>query len=294
MAFTQGGVIAYRYSPPGSPETDAVYIVRPPGTGDFSGQDNKLAKYNGASWAFTSAEVGFQFRVIEGLTETTPGTAIWDGSKWLLSWRIATIDQPNYIIIGDGDGGSGEDGAPGPRGADGAAGAAGSPGATGPTGPPGPPGVDGADGADGEPGPRGATGPQGEPCGGGGSATTVEVNVGSTPIWQGKFTITDAGITTAKKILCWQAPGPYTGKGTRADEAAMQQVSIIAVEPGTGSAVAYWQTAPMITISPLITLAPNFGNGTAANSGTNRDVQAKALRIGKIRGNVKFTYLIFA
>lgn len=295
MAFNQGGVVAYLSAPPGSPETDSVYIVKAPGTGAFEGQSNKLAKWNGSSWSFTSAEIGYDFRVLQTDTTGSQGSAYWDGLKWFRSWAVVEIDQPRYVMMDSGDGGSGEDGAPGPRGADGAAGAAGG------TGPAGPAGQiiyieaePGDDGPMGPPGARGATGPQGEPGGGGGSATTVEVNVGSTPIWQGKFTITDAGITTAKKILCWQAPGPYTGKGTRADEAAMQQVSVIAVEPGTGSAVAYWQTAPMITVSPLQTRAPNFGGGTAANSGTNRDVQSKALRIGKIRGNVKFTYLIFA
>lgn len=130
--------------------------------------------------------------------------------------------------------------------------------------------------------------------GGGASATTIEQDLGSVATFRGKFTITDAAITSSKKVLCWQAPGPYTGKGTLADESDMQPVSVISVEPLSGSAVVRWQTPPMIVESPLPTRAPNFGGGTAANSGTNRDVRTTATRIGKVRGNVKFSYMVLA
>jgi hypothetical protein len=130
--------------------------------------------------------------------------------------------------------------------------------------------------------------------GGGASATTVEVNLAATPKWSGRFTITDAAIASTSKVMCWQAPGPYTGKGTRADEAEMQPVSVVAVNPATGSATVYWQTPPMVVESFLGTLAPSFGSGTAANSGTNRDRQTVAKRLGKVHGNVKFSYVVFA
>lgn len=127
------------------------------------------------------------------------------------------------------------------------------------------------------------------------SATTVETDLGSTAVTSGKFTITDAAVTGSSKILCWQAPGPYTGKGTRADEAEMQPVQVIAVEPGTGSAVVKWQTPPMIVESQdNQRLAPNMGSGTLANSGTNRNIPFTAKRIGKVRGNVKFSYMVLA
>jgi hypothetical protein len=133
------------------------------------------------------------------------------------------------------------------------------------------------------------------PGGGSPSATTVEVDFGSTPVWSGKFTITDAAISATSKVLCWQAPGPYTGKGARADEAEMQPVEVIAVEPGSGSAVVKWQTPPMLVeINAIGRLAPNFGGGTAANSGTNRDILTKVNRLGKVRGNVKFSYLVLS
>lgn len=57
--------------------------------------------------------------------------------------------------------------------------------------------------------------------GGGGSTifTTVEKNLGTVPRLQGEFTIAGAGFTVGRPVLIVQASGPYTGKGTRADEA---------------------------------------------------------------------------
>jgi hypothetical protein len=127
--------------------------------------------------------------------------------------------------------------------------------------------------------------------GAGASATTTEKDLGSTPTWRGKFTITDATISGTSKVLCWQAPGPYTGKGTRADEAEMQPVSVIAVEPASGSAVVKWETPPMIAESPLATISSPLGNGAPSASS---DRQTRATRLGKVRGNVKFSYVVFS
>jgi hypothetical protein len=145
------------------------------------------------------------------------------------------------------------------------------------------------------PGQKGDTGPQGPAGGGGGSATTIEQNLGSTATWRGKFTITDATITPTSKVLAWQAPGPYTGKGARADEAELQPVSVIAVEPATGSAVLKWQTPPIVTMQPN----PRMGQWQTGvtNVVTNpKDPQNVAsmiaTRIHKVRGNVKFTYMV--
>lgn len=124
------------------------------------------------------------------------------------------------------------------------------------------------------------------------SATTVEVNLGSAAVWTGKFTITDAAISGTSKVLCWQAPGPYTGKGTRADEAELQPVSVIAVEPGSGSAVVKWQTPPMLSESTIPTIGWN--STLAATTSRNRDYQTTAMRIGKVRGNIKFSYTVMA
>lgn len=126
--------------------------------------------------------------------------------------------------------------------------------------------------------------------GGGASATTIERDLGTTPTWRGTFTITDAAITTSSKVLCWQASGPYTGKGTRADEAELAPVSVIAVEPANGSAVVKWETPPMV-VWPIASNAPRVA---AAGSLTTLDVRATASRIGKLRGKVKFSYQVLA
>lgn len=63
--------------------------------------------------------------------------------------------------------------------------------------------------------------------GGGGSPviTTVEVSLGSVPRRAGRFTISGIGLTVDKPVMIQQANGPYTSKGTRADEAEMDQVT---------------------------------------------------------------------
>lgn len=125
-------------------------------------------------------------------------------------------------------------------------------------------------------------------------ADTVEVDLGSAAVSEGKFTITDAGISATSKVLCWQAPGPYTGKGTLADEAAMSPVQVVAVEALEGSAVVYWQTPPEMVVVPLEGISALLGGGTSANNGTNRDLRFVACRRGFVVGNVKFTYTIFS
>jgi hypothetical protein len=232
-------------------------------------------------------------------------------------------------IFFDYEGEQGEQGWPGPKGADGVIGTNGAQGPVGPAvyleaesiegdmGPPGPAGANGAAGANGSPGAQGpagpalfflheppepetawpgatgATGPQGPAGGGGGSATTVEKNLGATAGFTGKFTITDATISGTSKVLCWQACGPYTGKGTRADEAEMQPVNVICVEPASGSATVRWQTPPMIRPTNL----PSAGGQPASAIIPGlKDVQALSMlgasRLGKVRGNVKFTYMV--
>lgn len=132
--------------------------------------------------------------------------------------------------------------------------------------------------------------------GAGSSATTVEADIGVTPKFAGKFTITDAAISGTSKVMCWQAPGPYTGKGTRADEAEMQPVQVVSVEPGSGSAVVKWQTPPMSGMVREVQAGRlNAAGATFDRLGNQRwpDVFSP-VRIGRVRGNVKFSYVVFA
>lgn len=127
-------------------------------------------------------------------------------------------------------------------------------------------------------------------AGGSPTATTIEVNLGSTPVSSGKFTITDAAITATSKVLVWQAPGPYTGKGSRPDEAAMQPVQVIATVAGPGVAIVHWQTPPIYVA--VVVPRPGGGRGSSANAAI-ADVQFVGRRLGLIRGNVKFSYTVF-
>lgn len=251
-----------------------------------------------------------------GLALFVSGTP--DGTKFLgddATWK--NVPSGSSVVPGQ-DGEDGDDGIPGRIGGDGAAGAAGT---SGSNGPPGFDGEDGTDalvllqpivttnnnitsttnfifveGEDGEDAPviPGTKGDTGAPGGGGGSATTVEVNLGATAQWTGKFTITDATITATSKVLCWQAPGPYTSKGTRADEAELQPVQVIAVEPATGTALVKWQTPPMITFPYNPRVAGTSSTPPALPKDLQQFADRIATRLGKIRGNVKFSYLVFA
>lgn len=88
--------------------------------------------------------------------------------------------------------------------------------------------------------------------------SSVEVNLGSVPLRNGRFTISGSGMTTGKPVQITQAVGPYTGKGTRADEAEMDQVTVTASVTSATTITAYWS-------SPR-----------------------------KVRGNIKFNYMIGA
>lgn len=143
------------------------------------------------------------------------------------------------------------------------------------------------------PGPQGIQGIPGG-GGGGGSATTVETNVGSTPIAGGRFTITDAAITATSKVIVTQAPGAYTGKGTRGDEAEMDPIICVAV-PATGSAIVYWRS--VAGYAPTQEFEGGFRANTAVlatgSDYIGRDRPYRMRTIGRVKGNIKFTYQVF-
>lgn len=130
--------------------------------------------------------------------------------------------------------------------------------------------------------------------GGGASATTIETDLGP-PKTSGKFTIVDAAITAAKKVLIWQAPGPYTGKGTLADEAEMDGIDCLAI-PGSGQAVVGWRVRG--GFRPAIPLAEGNVDRQAASTlaPPQDDPQSRngLAVLGKVKGNFKFSYVVFA
>jgi hypothetical protein len=262
---------------------------------------------------------GYWTGQVVGLT-TTGVHYYWDGAAW------------NAIGAGGGAGPMGPQGPPGeagPQGEDGGMGVPGlqgnpgSAGAAGAAGAMGPPGLDGVDGADGDmgvpgipgaAGAAGAAGAQGPPgldgetieplmipgpqgpagtSGGGGAATTVEPLLASTATFRGSFTITDAAISATSKVLVWQAPGPYDGKGVRTDEAELTRIDIQSVTPAAGSALVRWETPPEYGLR----LDPRMQGGTATPTNP-KDPQAVVAgtvrRVGVVRGKVKFHYVVFS
>jgi len=76
------------------------------------------------------------------------------------------------------------------------------------------------------------------------SLTAIEKSLGSVPRSSGKFTITGlSGLTTNKPVTITQAVGPYTGKGTRADEAEMDGLTVSASVTSATEITAYWNSA---------------------------------------------------
>jgi len=76
--------------------------------------------------------------------------------------------------------------------------------------------------------------------------TEVEKSIGSVPKLAGKFTIAGSGLTVGKPVIISQAVGPYTGKGTRADEAEMDGLIVKAAVTAVDTITAYWNSATFV------------------------------------------------
>lgn len=77
------------------------------------------------------------------------------------------------------------------------------------------------------------------------SLTTTECNVAPSPQTRrsGHVQITGlAGLTPGKPVLVQQAAGPYTGKGTRADEAEMDMLTVTGKVLNATTIDLYWQS----------------------------------------------------
>ncbi|MFB6088986.1 MAG: DUF2793 domain-containing protein [Candidatus Aenigmatarchaeota archaeon] len=72
-----------------SPSDGDRYIVASGGTGDWSGQDDNIAEYNGTSWEFDTANEGFACWV-----EDEDINYVYNGSSWV---RFASTLEHNYL-----------------------------------------------------------------------------------------------------------------------------------------------------------------------------------------------------
>lgn len=73
-----------------------------------------------------------------------------------------------------------------------------------------------------------------------GLLNVVEVNLGTVPRRSGHFDITTSGLTVGQNVIIEQINGPYTGKGTLADEAEMDQLTLTGQAVSTTVIRCYW------------------------------------------------------
>lgn len=77
--------------------------------------------------------------------------------------------------------------------------------------------------------------------------TTTEVNLAAvTPVKVGSFTITSGGLVVGKTVDIKQAVGPYTGKGSRADEATMDQIDVFGTITNSTTITCYWRSSTFV------------------------------------------------
>lgn len=93
----------------------------------------------------------------------------------------------------------------------------------------------------GPPGPQGPQGPSGVV-----TFAEVEINLGSLPVRGGCFDITGTGFTVGKNVAVTQSVGPYTGKGTRIDEAEMDQIAVMAKVTSSTNIRCCWRSATAV------------------------------------------------
>ena len=75
------------------------------------------------------------------------------------------------------------------------------------------------------------------------SLTEVEKNLGSTPKTSGSFQITGlSGLTADDPVLIRQTVGPYTGKGTRADEYELDSINVGGKVANATTIQCYWRS----------------------------------------------------
>ena len=81
---------------------------------------------------------------------------------------------------------------------------------------------------------------------GGVSFSTTEVNIASTARRNGHFTISGTGMTANRPVSIQQAVGPYTGKGSRFDEAEMDALSVKGKVRDASTMDVYWASRTLV------------------------------------------------
>lgn len=73
--------------------------------------------------------------------------------------------------------------------------------------------------------------------------SVADVDLGDTAS-SGRFTISGSGFDVTKRLVINVAPGPYTGKGTRADEAEMDALTVLGSVLDANTLECFWHAIP--------------------------------------------------
>lgn len=121
---------------------------------------------------------------------------------------------------------------------------------------------------------------------------SIEQNLGSTPKSRGSFLVADVDITTSSIIFIQQRFAALTGKGARADENEMDRLIVSAV-PGTGGMTVYWEVQPQYITRQKRVKGNSVRTSASALAPYQDAFLYETIRIGKVKGNFKFSYTIF-
>jgi hypothetical protein len=86
-------VLAIADTPPVAPTLNQLYIVGPTPTGDWVGQNNNLARWDGAAWVFEAPR-----DKAAHLVEAELATYSWNGTRWV---KVATASSSGSAAAGD-------------------------------------------------------------------------------------------------------------------------------------------------------------------------------------------------
>lgn len=76
---------------------------------------------------------------------------------------------------------------------------------------------------------------------------TIVVNLGSTPVKSGNFIFAGTGFTVGRPVQIFQIPGPYSGKGTLADEAEMDSIILNGIVISSTQIQVYWNSQTYVS-----------------------------------------------
>ncbi|MDA0307509.1 MAG: DUF2793 domain-containing protein [Proteobacteria bacterium] len=93
-AFVTPIIIDIVTTPPGSPTVGDLYIVGAGGTGDFTGQENKVAQYQTGGWIFYTP-----FKWMDAVVESLDTRVTYDGTTWV-PFGLIMKDTGEYLRVG--------------------------------------------------------------------------------------------------------------------------------------------------------------------------------------------------